>query len=91
MSAGRTGTHSWAKRETCNEVGHMVPGETDLVPCLGRKTHFLSHQVVKELYIHGCVGLSLILGPGRAEPVGNPSSPCRRLVWGRLEQDENCL
>ena len=68
--------------------GAMVPQETnqtDLLPCLGSKTHFLSHQVVKEPHTHCCAGLSLTPGPDRAELVGNPSSPCRRLVWGRTD------
>ena len=45
-----------------------------------------------ERVTHICcwVGLSLTPGPGRAKPVGNPSSPCKRLIWGRREQDENC-
>ena len=73
--------------------GAMVPQETnqtDLLPCLGSKTHFWSHQVVKQPNIHCYMGLSLTPGPGRAKPVGNPSSPCKRLIWGRREQDENC-
>ena len=68
--------------------GAMVPQETnqtDLLPCLGSKTHFWSHQVVKEPHTHCCAGLSLTPGPDRAELVGNPSSPCRRLVWGRTD------
>ena len=35
-------------------------------------------------------GAALTPGPGRSEPVGNPFSPCKRLMWGRREQDENC-
>ena len=58
---------------------------------LGSKTYFWSHQVVTEAHIHCSTGLSLTPGPGRAEPVGNSSSPHRRMVWGMREQDENCL
>ena len=41
--------------------------------------------MVKQPQIHCCTGLSLTLDSGRAEPVGNSSSPCRKLVWGRTE------
>ena len=71
--------------------GAWGTGQTDFVPCLRSNTHFGSHQVVKELHICCCVGLFMTSGPGRAEPVGNPSSSCRRLMWGRQKQDENCL
>ena len=40
---------------------------------------------MKQPNIHCYMGLSLTPGPGRAESVGNPSSPCRKLVWGRTE------
>ena len=41
--------------------------------------------MVKQPYIYCCMALSLTPGPGMAEPVGNLSSPCRKLVWGRTD------
>ena len=41
-------------------------GQTDLLPCLGSKTHFGSHQVVKEPHIYaagwGCLWLQVQAG-----------------------------
>ena len=89
LSAGRISTPGGLEEKPAAKWGNgsWEMSQRDLLPCLGSKTHISSHQVVKEPHIHYCTGLSLTPGPGRAEPVGNPSSPCRRLVWGRQQQD----